>query len=248
MAHNQTIQVDVSWREILILSDVALEVEAEEAFMPMSSPMPVGTMLVVTPIRNREVRVPARITQIQETGASTSQRGMRMVFEAAWEQLQEYADEGTSGDSKPESASFDEESVPAGPNLSQNSGEYIEIVTITSPETSPEAEDQDVKDSGLAPQASGEIQLDAGALGTDTEAPDKVIIDVTEVPVPQPEATSDEDDLEADLAEEEIETAVERPAGLRAAEDEDAEEDAEDEEGKKRKRRRGRGKRRKKKR
>jgi hypothetical protein len=269
MANNQTIQVDISWREIPILSDVTLEVEEEGAFLPTSSPMPVGTMLVVTPVRNREVRVSARIEQIREAATSASQRGMRMVFEAAWEQLQEYADQGAaeSAESEPDAesepepessaeasevSSFDEESVPAGPPLSQNSGEYIEIVTISSPSSeTDETEDQDVKDSGLAPQASGEIQLGNGAQGGDPEAPDKVIVDVTDVPAPRPEATAaaeeDEQDLAADPSEE-VETSVERPSGLRAAEEEDDEAEEAEEQGKKRKRKRGRGKRRKKKR
>jgi len=180
------IQVNVSWREIPIFEGILLsKVEGITAFLRTKTPMPVGTMLIVSPCEQPEACVPARVTSVAEVveAGSDASQGMVVTFEAAAELLEPFLadepqpvvglapepafetampdeDEEEPGREKPrlEVVSVDEEDLPAAPRVS--------VV-------------EEVKDSGITPQVSGEISLEGtNNVAGDPDSPDKVIIDV----------------------------------------------------------------------
>jgi hypothetical protein len=240
-----TLYVDVSWREILILEEAPLgEPSVEEAFLATDAPLPVGTMVILSPTEAEEIRVPARVVCGQEALSSKNVEpktpGMKLLFEAAGELLAPYL---PGAEPEPDEATATEESAGEGefsPNAipesaSRASGDYAEIsADAFAPEAAlgdpdPEEYEEEPRyeldasaepdeaapstesggnsgpslpttaagamDSAIAPQASGEIQLSvAGGSrhGGDSEAPDKVIVEV-EDPAMKAATTSDDD-------------------------------------------------------
>jgi hypothetical protein len=230
------IDVNVSWREIPLLSHVTLsDVSDSGGFLATAAPMPVGTMLILSPVRHAELVVPARVTATVEGNADDP--GMQLTFEAAGDALLSF----TEGSEQPDAT----ESAAAGAEADE-ADEDIPVVTI-------EAEPQQVRDSGIAPVVSGEILLGDQAYGVfpraqDPDAPDKVIVEVEADSARSEESESAEEEPES--AEEDPESAAESDEDKAAGEDAqaaaaaDTQADASDD---RRKRRKGKGKRKKKK-
>ena len=246
-------QVNVSWRDIPVLADVLLsEVEGARAFLRTKAPMPVGTMLIVSPHDNAEIRVPVRVTgivEVPEAGSAATQ-GMHVSLEAAASLLEPYlsgepapimglapepAFDGTDGDLGEEADAepkqdrrprepADDDDLPAAPRveLDDQGGEVIPL--------------RFKKDSGVMPSASGEISMEPQR-DHDPDAPDKVIV-MVDADLPPPSAVPEEP-IELSVRKT---PAVDTPAVSEAPEPEAG--DAGDDDKPKRKRR---GKRRKKK-
>ena len=85
----------VSYRDIPIYSPARLrDVDGSGGFLETNSPMPVGTMLILSPVANASIKVPARVALAIEAcraaGAQAELPGMSLVFEAAGETLLPY--------------------------------------------------------------------------------------------------------------------------------------------------------------
>jgi hypothetical protein len=247
------IQVNVRWRDIPVFEDVLLsDVEGESAFLRTKNPLPVGTMLIVSPLSAVDVRVPTRVKSVIEIveAGSDARQGMHVAFEAAAELLEPFlADEPQPlVGLEPEPAL----GAPQDGELEERDDQPIRL-TNRKVETSPEGDlpavpvvsvelPEMMKDSGLTPAVSGEINLgDLSAVGEDPDAPDKMIVEV-EAGLP-PEGVADE---ERTAFEADIETQPERPLEQEVepkepAEEPPAEQEAKaNEEPKRKKRRKGR--------
>lgn len=135
--------VSVSWREIQILEEVPLSAPSQEdAFLVTDAPLPVGTMLIISPSAAEEIRVPARVVHGQEalTSKHTEPKtpGMKLVFEAAGELLEPFlpgaeqeqvdgAGETANVEAAGEEADddFSQDAIPQ--SASRASGDYAEI-------------------------------------------------------------------------------------------------------------------------
>jgi len=165
--------VDVRWRDIPLLNSAQLgQVANGEGFLRTKMPMPVGTMLIITPEQNHDIRVPARVASVVEVpeAGSGGVQGMQVVFEAAGQLLEPYLEEDLPPvvGLTPQPA-FDDEGLA--------DGEPVEPDLPEAPHVDVEAEP--VKDSALMPSVSGEIDLQAyRAERGDPDAPDKVIVEV----------------------------------------------------------------------
>jgi hypothetical protein len=100
MAHEQ-IRVSINWRDISLHQEAVLsDVDGSGGFLQTDKPMPVGTMLVLSPLLNRELRVPARVALVVEACRSAQGQdqiaevpGMNLTFEAVGEALLGYLEE-----------------------------------------------------------------------------------------------------------------------------------------------------------
>jgi hypothetical protein len=107
MASDQ-ILVNVSFREIPLYDGAVLrDVDGSGGFLRSDSPMPVGTLLMLSPARNLELKVPARVQLVVEAcrGAKTpggELPGMNVTFEAAGEYLLDYREEAPAEPDRPE--------------------------------------------------------------------------------------------------------------------------------------------------
>jgi hypothetical protein len=130
--------VSVSWREIEILEEVPLSAPSQEAaFLATDAPLPVGTMLILSPTAAEEIRVPARVVHGQEalTGKHIEPKtpGMELIFEAAGELLAPYlpgAEQEPAEEPNLEAAGgadddFSQDAIPQ--SASRASGDYAEI-------------------------------------------------------------------------------------------------------------------------
>lgn len=188
------ISVNVRWRDIALLEDAKLiDVEGTSAFLRTRAPMPVGTMLIVSPVENDEVRVPARVSRVIEApeAGSSESPGMQVSLEAAAEMLEPYLGEAVPVvDLAPEPA-FDggepdleqdgedhgraRAPVPAAEEGDLPEAPRVQLDLADSPRTK--------KDSGVMPSASGEISMgENGDRAGDPDAPDKVIVMVDAEP------------------------------------------------------------------
>ena len=186
-------QVNVSWRDIPVLTDALLsEVEGARAFLRTKAPMPVGTMLIVSPRDSAEIRVPVRVTGIVEVPdpGSAATQGMHVSLEAAASLLEPYlagepapvvglapepAFDGTDSDLDAETereperdpgphvSAADEDDLPEAPRVELDS-DGAEVIPL-----------RFKKDSGVMPSASGEISMEPQR-DRDPDAPDKVIV------------------------------------------------------------------------
>jgi len=151
----QDIFVSASWRDIPILDEVPLsDVTSEGAFLATEAPLPVGTMLILTPASDAEGRVPARVAEVREAlggkGADANVPGMRLVFEAA-SGLQAFLQQrpgeqagkpeeigaGEEADLGEDEDDFSTAALPAA--ASRSSGDYAEISTSSDAATADDA-------------------------------------------------------------------------------------------------------------
>ncbi len=118
MASDQVL-VSVSFRDIPLYSRAVLgEVDGARGFLRCESPMPVGSMLILTPLRQAELRVPARVVRIVEAcrGVKTEAApGMGVVFEAAGEALLPLREETSEADAVPVAVAPPPTPAPAPP-------------------------------------------------------------------------------------------------------------------------------------
>jgi len=167
------IQVSAFWRDIIVLEKTVLgQLESSGGFLRTKTPMPVGTMLIISPVENRDIRVPARVASVFEVVDSGGQpTGMAVepyfsedppsVIGLAPEPAFDNPDEVEPETEQPQRREVDSRrDLPDAPR--------VQLDLVREP----------VKDSALMPSVSGEIDLGHHASRTDPDAPDKVIIEV----------------------------------------------------------------------
>ena len=98
MARDQ-IPVSIAFRDVPLFRRATLcDVDGSGGFVPTESPMPVGTVLLLSPLRNPGLRVPARVALVVEacrTQATEGESaGMNVTFEEAGESLLDYLEAG----------------------------------------------------------------------------------------------------------------------------------------------------------
>jgi hypothetical protein len=179
MARDQ-ILVSVCYREIPLLRRAVLrDVDGSGGFLQTESPMPVGSMLILSPLRNAEIRVPARVALVVE--ACRAQRspdgevaGANLTFEAAGEVLLDYLEEV--------GAEVTEESAaPAAPGRGLEPLPALSVpapspapVAPAPPEPTPEAAFAEIEPAD-PPAESPKVIVN---LAGDPDAPDKVVLEL----------------------------------------------------------------------
>ena len=183
------ILVNVSWRDIPWLEAAKLsDVEGSSAFLRTKAPMPVGTMLIVSPVDNAEIRVPVRVAsviEVPEAGSGASQ-GINVSLESAADLLQPYlsddptpvvglAPEPAFGGAEQDVGDVEEPRPAREPARVDAAGDLPEAPRVEL--DLPADESRNKKDSGLMPSVSGEISMgEGGGPVGDPDAPDKVIV------------------------------------------------------------------------
>jgi hypothetical protein len=156
--------VSVSWREIQILEEVPLsEPSQEAAFLVTDAPLPVGTMLILSPTEAGEIKVPARVVHGQEALSSkhieAKTPGMKLVFEAAGELLAPYMPGAEPEEQAEGQDEFSQAAIPE--SAPRASGDYAEISAgAMAPEPAlgdpdPDAYEEDEDEAELQYEAAG---------------------------------------------------------------------------------------------